>query len=452
MLPDRPSCFTTRRTLAAAFFFCALTLTALEAAGQRTTVATDPLSVARSMFAAREPATNVATVLKGSHGQGDVSTASVMRTAGYDAVAIAGALKSAFASTGIQAYNALKQAGFGTTTISNALSASGIPVGMDCIDQQNEVVPCGTFGGMTNTPVMGQVTWSPKAQGYVDSTLTISGTNIPVVEVRLGSQVLTQISAHSAKVVVALPDQPTQGPLTMRRVSDGVEGKMENMYHVVAAPAAIDWPALATAAIIAATEDARHWLAGAKIEGAKCTVNSAWAHGIAGVFGTATDFQGAIKSALLQAGAPNEVATAWDSGFRAAWWLWASNVTIPGLPWYPTFDLVPSSAATATQNPPTPLGLLVSSKVAEMSPALLAARIKYAIAPAQVTPAADAAITSFAATMSTKFAAFLLIGMVTNVQGSGNVPSYDPPKVPAGKVVNGTCSGLNVLALAASSF
>ncbi|MEW5918117.1 MAG: hypothetical protein AB1762_17070, partial [Gemmatimonadota bacterium] len=164
------------------------------------------------------------------------------------------------------------------------------------------------------------------------------------------------------------------------------------------------------------------------------------------------DFSGEIKTTLLQEGAPNEVAAGWDAGFRAAWKLWADAVTIPGLPWYPTFSVVPSSSASASQNVPTPLGMLVSGKVAEMAPTMLLQRIRTAIGPLAMTTDAGNAITSFATTISTKFAAFQLVGMVTNVQAKGPVPTYDPPTVPFGPVVKGTCWGLNVLGLAASSF
>jgi hypothetical protein len=403
------------------------------------------------MFAARESATNVATELRRTYAQADTSTASLLRTVGYDARAIAGALKNAYVSTGIQVYDALRYAGFATTTINDALSANGIPVGLDCIDQQNNVVPCGAFGGMVNTPVMSQLTWSPTAQGYTDSSLTISGTNIPIVEVRIGPQTLAKISENAGKVVVKLPSQATQGTLKVRRVSDGVEGTLETGYKVVAPPPIIDWPVLATVAITAATEDARHWLAGAKIVNGKCTINGQFARGDPGVFSTATDFEEKVKSALLQTGAPTAVATAWDAAFRAAWWIWANAVTIPTLPWYPLFEAYPGAEASAQQNAPTPLGLLYSTSVAEMSAASLTNRIMLAIGSTAQTTAAATAINSFATTIGTKFAAFQLLGIVTNVQASGTVPTYDPPAMPAGKVI-GTCSGLNVLALAANSF
>ncbi|HUP20980.1 MAG TPA: hypothetical protein VM778_13660 [Gemmatimonadota bacterium] len=44
-----------------------------------------------------------------------------------------------------------------------------------------------------------------------------------------------------------------------------------------------------------------------------------------------------------------------------------------------------------------------------------------------------------------RFVAWLAQAQVMNVMGSGPVPSYDPPKVPAGSVVGGSCSGKGVL-------
>ncbi|MEW5917887.1 MAG: hypothetical protein AB1762_15905, partial [Gemmatimonadota bacterium] len=261
-------------------------LGATSALAQRTQAATDPLSVARALFTARETAASVAAVLKRDHAQTSVSTATLLRTVGYDAASTAGALKTVYSTTGGEAYEAMTGAGFNSSATTSALASAGIPVGLDCVDQQNQVIPCGAFGGVPYTPVTSQVAWTPTGQGFTDSSLTITGSNIPVVEVRIGSQTLTQVMANPGRVVVKLPSHPTQGPLSLRRTSDNVVGTLEPMYSVVTAPPVINWAALATKAITAATNEARNWLTGARIDSTKCTVGGTYTFGAVGVFGT----------------------------------------------------------------------------------------------------------------------------------------------------------------------
>jgi hypothetical protein len=51
----------------------------------------------------------------------------------------------------------------------------------------------------------------------------------------------------------------------------------------------------------------------------------------------------------------------------------------------------------------------------------------------------------FGSHMAARFGAFLVKAPVLNVMGSGPVPSFAPPLVPAAPVTGGRCSGSNVL-------
>jgi hypothetical protein len=285
--------------------------------------------------------------------------------------------------------------------------------------------------------------WSPKGQGYTDSLLTITGSNIPPVEVRIGSKSLSAVSATSSQVVVRLPATAWQGPLTVRRASDHVEGKLENSYQVVVPVVTLAWDNLAAQALVGALTDARRWLSGAKIAASQCTVTGAIATGGVGAVTTTSDLVGEVGTALTQAGAPVEIATAWHSAFAAGWHAWVQNLTVPGLPWYPTFALWSTSSAPATSNVITPVGALVSTGAAELTPLVLASRIKTALGAAGTSTQASAAITTFATAFAARVAAYQLIGTVSNVLGSGTVPSLNPPSVLAGPV-KGTCSGTQI--------
>ena len=401
------------------------------------------VAVAQTMFRAGDAATRVASRLRTTYSQTAAQTATTLKAVGYDALMVASALKTEYGSTGAQGYDALTTAGFSPYATGNALLQAGIPVPRDCIDQANQVVPCASFGGMSHTPVMGQLTWSPQKQGFADSLLIITGTNIPPLEVRIASKTLATVSATSNQVIVRLPDTTWKGPLTVRRTNDHVEGKLESSYEVVVPIVTLPWNDFATSALTGAVIDARRWLSGAKIAVGKCTVAGAMAIGGVGVIITTSDLIGEVGTRLIQAGAPFAIATAWHSAFAAAWRAWVMNLTVPGLPWYPAFALWPTSSAPAMANVVTPVGMLVSSGALELAPTVLANRIKTALGTAGTSTQASAAITTFATAFAARAAAYQVGGTVSTVFGSGTVPSLDPPSVPAGPVM-GTCSGSQI--------
>jgi hypothetical protein len=107
---------------------------------------------------------------------------------------------------------------------------------------------------------------------------------------------------------------------------------------------------------------------------------------------------------------------------------------------------VAASTAAPVPNTPVPLATLVSVGALEMQPGKLAPRLSLALASVSAAdPARATAIDAFAGVVATKFGAMLLASKVANLMGSGPVPTYDPPAVPAGPVANGTCSGTNIV-------
>jgi hypothetical protein len=72
-------------------------------------------------------------------------------------------------------------------------------------------------------------------------------------------------------------------------------------------------------------------------------------------------FRFAPSVAILQ-GIQEEIAHAVSEGVSAQFAQWQSQVTVPGLPWYPTFIAVYAPFAPLTPNIPTPLLLCESNK------------------------------------------------------------------------------------------
>ena len=115
------------------------------------------------------------------------------------------------------------------------------------------------------------------------------------------------------------------------------------------------------------------------------------------------------------------------------WFLFTTTVRVPGLPWYPTFAAVPSPVAPPTPNVPVPFAAL--TQVAGLiSVGVMKPQVMAQLAPDKsAEKVVDAALRAFEQ--------FILLWrtmtLVTNVLGTGPVPSFAPPFVPMGPVVGG---------------
>lgn len=146
---------------------------------------------------------------------------------------------------------------------------------------------------------------------------------------------------------------------------------------------------------------------------------------------------------LILAGAPmktqqeQKYSKAIAKAVGEAWDKWAKACKVPGLPWYPAFAAFPGPMAPPMPNIPVPLILLQSSSEAEMSVKKLEDAMKSNLG----DPKALHQKTLFhalATGINTMFLAWKASTMVTNVMGTGPIPTFAPPVVPVGPVVNGT--------------
>ena len=400
--------------------------------GQRT----QPLTVVETVKLMKERGARpeaVAAELRTSYRFTANESAETMKLAGFDARAVGSGLTKEYRTDGYQLYDALKKAEYGSRDVVGALEESHPQLNMDCIGPDGWPMPCREG----NAPAMGEVTWSPMNQGIVDELLSIDGSYIPEVQVRIGGTTLEIQSATSSRVVAILPSSPLSGALTLIRVSDGVVGELEGSYTVTTYNE--DWDALATVARIAAVAQGTKWLDGAKFLEEECTVNSSSAIAGVGVFQTDNDFDGSIAEALLAAGAPPDIAQGWSDAFQSAWHAWSDGVTIPGLPLYPTFVLTEWPEAEPIPNVPAPLTGFVSSGVSEMSSSTLSARLKSEVGTS--SPALEGAIDDFAADIGGAFSA-LLLRPVTLLMGWGPVSAVVGA---TGPVQGGSCGGTGVI-------
>lgn len=137
--------------------------------------------------------------------------------------------------------------------------------------------------------------------------------------------------------------------------------------------------------------------------------------------------------------------TAVSKAFSKQWKEWQDKIMCPGLPMYPAFAAFPAPQAPPMPNVPFPLIAFPSSKMS----ALMQADLKDAmvkeledIVGGELTEenAIHAAelFDAIAQAFSVVFPIFLSSTMVTLVMGQGPIPTFAPPYVPVGPVVNGS--------------
>jgi hypothetical protein len=121
---------------------------------------------------------------------------------------------------------------------------------------------------------------------------------------------------------------------------------------------------------------------------------------------------------------------------------WQGQVMVPGLPWYPAFAAFPGPMAPPMPNVPMPLIACPSAMMTEIC------------MPDSMTSAMDDALDgdlkkkdpekhyhalhdAIATAASLGFLVWMASQMVQLVLGKGPIPTFAPPFVPAGPVVNG---------------
>lgn len=200
-----------------------------------------------------------------------------------------------------------------------------------------------------------------------------------------------------------------------------------------ATAAAAAWPDWGAAAWEGAQDAVRAWQAQARFR--EVVIQGPIANGghVAG-----PSLKPPIKAKMQARGAPDDAADRFAGAVAESWKLWHEALRVPGLPWYPAFAGFPGAKAVPTPNTPTPLAALTSAQAPQLQPAALQARIVAALGSLAQQPGAEQAAAQFARRFGARFAAWQATVTVAGVVGSGPVPSYRPPSVPAGPVVGGS--------------
>jgi hypothetical protein len=144
------------------------------------------------------------------------------------------------------------------------------------------------------------------------------------------------------------------------------------------------------------------------------------APGVAGDIGNARDLRDAVAR-----------------GVSTCFADWQGLVTVPGLPWYPSFAAFPAPQAPPMPNVPTPLIACPSGGLARLGHASLKQEMIAAL-PAALKAPLEGCVGQLAQSLAQFFTMWLPMQMVTQVLGQGPIPSFAPPYVPVGPVLNGS--------------
>ena len=118
-----------------------------------------------------------------------------------------------------------------------------------------------------------------------------------------------------------------------------------------------------------------------------------------------------------------------------AWLSFTASVKIPGMPWYPAFAAVPSPVAPPMPNIPCPFAALTQVPVSISTDVLKGQMIGQLADPN--APFMSQLFESISNAFEQCYDIWKISTMVTNILGTGPVPTFAPPYVPVGPVVGG---------------
>lgn len=142
----------------------------------------------------------------------------------------------------------------------------------------------------------------------------------------------------------------------------------------------------------------------------------------------------APKSSPMELKYSNVIASVIGTG----WLTYTSTIKVTGMPWYPAFVAVPSPVAPPMPNVPCPVQALMQVPVS-VSPAVMKGQMIGQLGDPQAMYHQQL-FESICDAFDKVFTIWKASTMVTNVLGTGPVPTFAPPYVPVGPVVAGVAN------------
>jgi hypothetical protein len=123
------------------------------------------------------------------------------------------------------------------------------------------------------------------------------------------------------------------------------------------------------------------------------------------------------------------------NAINTAWLSYTATIKVAGMPWYPAFAAVPSPVAPPAPNIPCPVIALTQVTVS-VSASMLKTQMMGLLGDPNAPYAAEL-FDAIASAFEKVFQLWQATTMVTNVLGTGPVPTFAPPFVPVGPVLGG---------------
>lgn len=118
-----------------------------------------------------------------------------------------------------------------------------------------------------------------------------------------------------------------------------------------------------------------------------------------------------------------------------SWLTFTATVKVTGMPWYPAFAALPSPVAPPTPNVPCPFAALMQVPVSISCNVMKMQMVGQLADP--MAPFNAELFESICDAFEKMYNLWKVSTMVTNVLGTGPVPTFAPPYVPVGPVVGG---------------
>lgn len=199
----------------------------------------------------------------------------------------------------------------------------------------------------------------------------------------------------------------------------------------------MDWKQVATIAREAYRTAVNEWISSARIQGGK--VNGPELVLSAGGLVSNTNIEQKVLQSLSKGGVSPLIAQGLARALASAWNAWAAGFQMRVPKAFPTLAAVPGPVAPGT--PTAPISLRLGSSMGEMalqSPQLASA-LAGALRPhARTLPGNfDESMRTLATWVDTSFQEWKGMVTVVNLLGGGSVPTFAPPYVPVGPVIQG---------------
>ncbi len=156
-------------------------------------------------------------------------------------------------------------------------------------------------------------------------------------------------------------------------------------------------------------------------------------------------FANAIDDAMMTAGAPAMAAAAFAGASWSVWDTWAASFHMTVGDAFPTFVAIPAPEVPETEMPKQPLENGLAPGRVGLTMNVLPLALAELLGEVANESNVKTVIAEYSLAYVKDFRRWFRRAKIVNALGKGSVPTFAPPYVPVGPVVNGTVTGAGVI-------